>query len=606
MGLHFFAFWPCGPSFPCILALRAFISFHFGLFGVSVWGPPPQVAKNGPFAQRPYNGFISAVTGSILQFLAFWAFISLRFGLCGPSFPCILALWAFISLHFGLVGFHFLAFWPCGPSFPFILAFSGPASGVLPQVAKNGPLAQRPYNGFISAVTGPILQFLAFWAFISLHFGLVGLHFLSFWPFGPSFPFILALWAFISLHFGLVGIHFLSFWHFRGRLSGSLPQVAKNGPFAQRPYNGFISAVTGPILQFLAFWAYISLHFGLVGLHFLAFWPCGPSFPCILALWAFISLHFGLVGLHFLSFWPFRGRLLGPPPQVAKNGPFAQRPYNGFISTVTGPILQFLAFWAFISLHFGLVGLHFLAFWPCGPSFPCILALWAFISFHFGLFGVGFWAPPPQVAKNGPFAQRPYNGFISAVTGPILQFLAFWAFISLHFGLVGLHFLAFWPCGPSFPCNLALWAFISLHFGLFGVGFWGPPHKLPKTARFPNVPYKEFSSARPGLIFQFLGLHLAFGSTLVKATLVSIYMCMQVCIMSVQFQRFTCIQNCANKNWRPISPDPGQRKPTPLRNPRSTPKKVKKLKQVFSIVIARACSTLVKATLLRMYTRMCM
>ena len=482
-----------------------------------------------------------------------------------------MALWTFISLHFGLAGLHFLSFWP----------FRGRLLGPPPQVAKNGPFAQRPYNGFISAVTGSILQFLAFWAFISLHFGLVGLHFLAFWPCGPSFPCILALWAFISFHFGLFGV---GLW--------APPQVAKNGPFAQRPYNGFISAVTGSILQFLAFWAFISLHFGLVGLHFLAFWPCGPSFPFILA---------------------FSGSASGPPPQVAKNGPLAQRPYNGFISAVTGPILQFLAFWAFISLHFGLVGLHFLAFWPCGPSFPCILALWAFISLHFGLVGLhflSFWLS---------FAQRPYNGFISAVTGPILQFLAFWAFISLHFGLVGLHFLAFWPCGPSFPCILALWAFISLHFGLVVASLWAPPHKLPKTVRFPNVPYKEFSSARPGFIFQFLafwafisfhfgllGLHLAFGSSLVKATLVSISMCMQVCIMSVQFQRFTCIQNCANKNWRPISPDPGQRKPTPLRNPRSTPKKVKKLKQVFSIIIARACSTLVKAILLRMYARMCM
>ena len=213
----------------------------------------------------------------------------------------------------------------------------------------------------------------------------MGLHFLAFWPCGPSFPCILALWAFISFHFGLVGLHFLAFWPFRGQLLGSPPQVAKNGPFAQRPYNGFSSAVTGPILQF----------FSLLGLHFLAFWPCGPSFPCILALWAFISLHFCLVGLHFLSFWPFRGQLLGSPPQVAKNGPFAQRPYNGFSSAVTGPILQF----------FSILGLHFLAFWPCGPSFPCILALWAFIS--------------------------------------------------LHFGLVGLHFLSFWPCGPSFPCILA-------------------------------------------------------------------------------------------------------------------------------------------------------
>ena len=211
------------------------------------------------------------------------------------------------------MGLHFLAFWPCGPSFPCILAL---------------------------------------WAFISLHFGLVDLHFLAF----------LTLWAFISLHFGLVGLHFLAIWLFRSQLLGSPPQVAKNGPFAQRPCNEFISAVTGSILQFLALWAFISLHFGLVGLHFLAFWPCGPSFPCILALWAFISLHFGLVGLHFLAIWPFRSQLPGPPPHVAQNGPFALRPYNGFISIVAGSILQFLR---------------------CGPSFPCILALWAFIPCNF-------------------------------------------------------------------------------------------------------------------------------------------------------------------------------------------------------------------------------
>ena len=294
------------------------------------------------------------------------------------------------------MGLYFLAFWLCGRHFLAFWPFRGQLLGPPPQVAKNGPFAQRPYNGFISARTGSILQFLAFWAFISLHFGLVGLHFLAFWLCGPSFPCILALWAFISLHFGLVGLHSLAFWPFRGRLLGPPPQVAKNGPFAQRPYNGFIKAVTGSILQFLAFWAFISLHFGLVGLHFLAFWPCGSSFPCVLAFWAFISFHFGLVGLHFLAFWPFRGQLLGSPPQVAKNGPFVQRPYNGFSSAVTGPILQF----------FCLLGLHFLAFWPCGPSFPCILALWACIS--------------------------------------------------LHFGLVGLHFLSFWPCGPLFPC---IWAF---------------------------------------------------------------------------------------------------------------------------------------------------
>ena len=318
----FLSFWPCGLSFPIILAFWAFISLHFGLVG--------------------------------LHFLAFWP--------CGPSFPCILALRA---------------------SFPCILAFSGSASGAPPQVAKNGPFAQRPYNGFISAVTGSILQFLAFWAFISVHFGVVGLHFLAFWPYGPSFPCILALWAFISLHFGLLGIHFLSFWPFRGQLLGSPPQVAKNGPFAQRPYNGFISAVTGSILQFLAFWAFISLHFGLAGLHFLAFWPCGPSFPCILALWAFISLHFGLVGLHFLAFWPcglsfpfilaFSGSASVVPPTSCQKWP------------VCPTSLQWI-YQRRDRLHFAvfsLLGLHFLAFWPCGPSFPCILALWAFISLHF-------------------------------------------------------------------------------------------------------------------------------------------------------------------------------------------------------------------------------
>ena len=407
-----------------------------------------------------------------LHFLSFWPF-----GPCGPSFPCILALWA---------------------SFPCIFAFSGSASGPPPTSCQKWPdcptSLQRIYQ------RQDRLHFAVF--------SLLGLYFLAFWPCRPSFPCILALWAFISLQFGLVGLHFLAFWPFRGRILGPPPQVAKNGPFAQRPYNGFISAVTGSILQFLAFWAFISLHFGLVGLHFLAFWLCGPSFPCILALWAFISLHFGLVGLHFLAFWPFRGRPLGPPPQVAKNGPFAQRPYNEWIYQGRDR-LHFAVF--------SLLGLHFLAFWPCGPSFPCILAFWVFISLCFGLLGfhfLSFWpcgpsfpcilafsgsasGPPPQVAKNCPFAQRPYNGFSSAVTGPILQFfsllglhflafwpcgpsfpciLALWALISLHFGLVSFHFLAFWPCGPSFPCILALWAFASFHFGFFGVSFWGPPH----------------------------------------------------------------------------------------------------------------------------------
>ena len=222
------------------------------------------------------------------------------------------------------------------------------------------------------------------WAFISLHFGFVGFISLHFGLFGVGVwgPLILAfwaLWAFISLHFGFVGFISLHFGLF-GVGVWAPPQVAKNGPFAQRPYNGFISARTGSILQFLAFWAFISLHFGLVGLHFLAFWLCGPSFPCILALWAFISLHFGLVGLHFLAFWPFGGQLLGPPPQVAKKWP------------VCPTSLQWI-YQGRDRLHFAvfsLLGLHFLAFWPCGPLLPCILALWVFISLRLGLLGFHF------------------------------------------------------------------------------------------------------------------------------------------------------------------------------------------------------------------------
>ena len=90
--------------------------------------------------------------------------------------------------------------------------------------------------------------------------------------------------------------------------------------------------------------------------------------------------------------------------------------------------LFILAFWAFVSFHFGLLGLRFLSFWPFGPSFPFILAFWGFIS-------------------------------------------SFWALISFHFGLFGLHFLSFWLFGASFPFILAFWAFISFHFGLFNQKF---------------------------------------------------------------------------------------------------------------------------------------
>ena len=297
--------------------------------------------------------------------------------------------------------FDLLTFWPCRPSFPFILALWA----------------------FILALWAFIL---ALWALLSFHFGLVGLHFLSFWHCWPSFPFILAFW----------------------RLASGVPppphKLPKTVRFPKVPYKEFSSARPGSIFQFLAFWAFISFHFGLLGLHFLSFWPFGPSFPFILALWAFISFHFGLVGLHFLAFWPFAAQLLGSthPPQVAKNCPFAQCPYNGFISAGTGSILQFLA------PIFGFFGLHFLSFWPFGPSFPFILAFWAFIGFHL----LSFWPSGP------PFPFILAFIFLSFwPSGPSFPFiLAFWAFIS-HIRLVGLHFLSLWPFGPSFPCILACW-----------------------------------------------------------------------------------------------------------------------------------------------------
>ena len=180
--------------------------------------------------------------------------------------------------------------------------------------------------------------------------------------------------------------------------------------------NGCLSGL-GPCL--VAF----SFHFGLVGLHFLAFWHFRPSFPFILAFWAFI-LHFGLV---VASLW-------APPTSCQKRPVFPMSHIKNLARP--GSIFQFLAFWAFISFHFGLLGLHFLSFWPFGPSFPFILAFWAFIL-HFGLVVASFLAPPTSCQKRS----------------------VFWAFI------------VFWPFVLSFPFIFAFWAFISFHFGLLGFHF---------------------------------------------------------------------------------------------------------------------------------------
>ena len=118
----------------------------------------------------------------------------------------------------------------------------------------------------------------------------------------------------------------------------------------------------------LAFWAFISLHFSFLGLHFLSFWRFGPSFPCTLAFWAFISLHFGFLGLDFLTFWLFGGHLVGPPPISCQKLPVCPIPRR---KSLTAPGLA-----------------PFCNFGPGRPSFPGILVLWTCISCHF----LAFWA----------------------------------------------------------------------------------------------------------------------------------------------------------------------------------------------------------------------
>ena len=223
------------------------------------------------------------------------------------------------------------------------------------------------------------LFILAFWAFISFYFDHFGIQFLSFWPFGLSFAFILTVyfWTCVSFHFGLLGLHFLSIWPFR----------------LSFPFN-------------LAFSAFISFHFGLLGLRFLSFWPFVPSSPSFVLLGA----------------WS-----VGPPSQVAKNGPFLRSFEMGFNSPGPPIIFWFFtfpfgrwfpfisAFWAFISFHFGLLGLRFLSFWPFGFSFPFILRFWAFIPFDFGplwlhllilpFWRAGPWAPVHELRKTGHFPE---------------------------------------------------------------------------------------------------------------------------------------------------------------------------------------------------------
>ena len=156
MGLHFLAFWPCVG-----LHFLSFWRFRGRLLG------PPTSCQKWPVCptslqwiyQRRDRPHVAVFSILGLHFLAFWP--------CGPSFPCILALWALISLHFGLVGFHFLAFWPCGSELVGPPPTSCQKRSVFPMSHIKNLAAPGPAS------------------------------FSNFWPFGPSFPFILAFWAFI-------------------------------------------------------------------------------------------------------------------------------------------------------------------------------------------------------------------------------------------------------------------------------------------------------------------------------------------------------------------------------------------------------------------------
>ena len=92
--------------------------------------------------------------------------------------------------------------------FPFMGTSSGPIKRPSGQdLAQNCHFPFKFCNFSFSKICLLRLHFLSFWPF--------GPSFLFiFWPFGPSFPFILAFWAFISFHFGLLGLDFLSFWSF--------------------------------------------------------------------------------------------------------------------------------------------------------------------------------------------------------------------------------------------------------------------------------------------------------------------------------------------------------------------------------------------------------
>ena len=123
---------------------------------------------------------------------------------------------------------------------------------------------------------------------------------------------------------------------------------------------------------------------------------------------------------------------VGPPPKLQKTARCPKVPYKEFSSAVAESIFQFLGLWALLFF---------------------ILALHAFISFHFGLLGL-------------------YFAFSASILGFGASILPLWA---LRGGILWL-FVAFWAFGGGYP--FALCGFLSLQGGI--------PHNFgPPTAGSP-------------------------------------------------------------------------------------------------------------------------
>ena len=91
------------------------------------------------------------------------------------------------------------------------------------------------------------------------------------------------------------------------------------------------------------------------------------------------------------------------------------------------------------------------------------------------------------------------SGFLGLPGG--VSFCSLWPFKASG----GVSFCSLSPFGPSEGASFcSLWPFGAsggVSFTTSGLLSWVPPHKLPKMARFPMLPYKEFISAVARSIF---------------------------------------------------------------------------------------------------------